>query len=407
MDSSSQIGVLEASAFGGASAVDRVSTSGGASAASGVDPRLAFELRRWQSAEPGQAFDGYTLAWMVACHLRARGRDHLGEPLLAALADIARRHRGHDHFLDAYLDCVLARYQGRFGSRAYLASPLLELIMADRRSGLGSERLTVLLIADVIRYESQPESMAELDEYTRDTRALHSARYIAESEPALGSGAPTPPGTAAGEWMALTVLPVSAAHDEYVLIRALQAQELLFGLLTDMITSATEAARASDLLDAAAIVRRAHKVFRRAGTLARVVSTMRGADVEQLAGHVEGTSALRSEAYQRFVRACRTPAEGSPGRAQLTGGLAKALADQRGTVTSPELAELMDAMAALEASHQAWKAVHHGPAAAIIGAESGSRSGPGGTAAVLHVQHCMDNRLFGSDALREVFGPGR
>ena len=150
-----------------------------------------------------------------------------------------------------------------------------------------------------------------------------------------------------------------------------------------------------------------NRVFRRAGTLARLVSTMRGADVENLAGHVEGTGALRSAAYQRFERACRTPSAGDPGRAQPTGGLAKALADQRGAVTSPELAELMEAVAALEASHQASKAVHHGPAAEIIGAASDAGSGPGGTAAVLHVQHCMDNRLFGSDAVREVFGPGR
>jgi hypothetical protein len=66
-------------------------------------------------------------------------------------------------------------------------------------------------------------------------------------------------------------------------------------------------------------------------------------------------------------------------------------------VTSPELAELMDAMAALEAAFQAWKSLHHGPAAAIVGAASD-------VAAVLHVQRCMDDRLFGSDAVREVFG---
>jgi len=71
--------------------------------------------------------------------------------------------------------------------------------MADGRSGISRERLTVLLLADVIRYEAQPESVAALDEYTRDNRTLHAARFIAEAEPALLSGAPTPPGTVAGE----------------------------------------------------------------------------------------------------------------------------------------------------------------------------------------------------------------
>lgn len=383
----------------------------------GVDPRLAFELRRWQSAEPGQAGDGYTLAWLVACHLRARGRDHLDERLLVELVDIRLRHRGHDGFLDAYLDCVLARHQGRFGSREYLALPLLKLIMEDGRSGLTAERLSVLLIADVIRYEAQPESVAALEAYTRENRALHAARFIAEADPSLGNGAPTPPGTAAGEWIALTVLPVSAAHDEYALIRVLQTQELLFGLLTDMITAATESARAGDLAEAAVIVRRAHTVFRRAGTLVRVLSTMRGPDVDDLSVHVEGTAALRSTAHQRFERACRTrggtlpangvPAIGAPARpadgvAGPAGGLAGLVASRRGPLTSPELAELMAAMAALEAVHQAWKALHHGPAAAIIAA--GPDKARSDEAAVLHVQRCMDDRLFGSDALREVFG---
>lgn len=383
MNSSPQIGVLESS------------TSGAATVAPGVDPRLAFELRRWRAAEPGQGCDGYTLAWLVACHVRATGRDHLDEPLVAALAEISRRHRGHDHFLDAYLDCVLARQHGVLDSRGYLASPLLELIMADRRSGITPERLTVLLVADVIRYEAQPESVAALDVYTRENRELHAARFIAEAEPALGSGAPTPPGTAAGEWMALTVLPVSPAHDEYVLIRSLQAQELLFALLTDMITSAAASARAGDLLGAAAEVRRAHTVFQRAGTLVQLVSTMRGTDVETLSSHVEGTTALRSEACRRFERACRAPSDGAAPADE--GDLAGAVAARRGAVTSPELAELMDAMAALEAAFQAWKSLHHGPAAAIVGAASD-------VAAVLHVQRCMDDRLFGSDAVREVFG---
>lgn len=407
MDSSPRTGVLETSAIGAATV------------APGVDPRLAFELRRWTAAEPGQASDGYTLAWLVACHVRATGRDHLDEPLVGALAEISRRHRGHDHFLDAYLDCVLARHHGDLDSRSYLASPLLELIMADRRSGITPERLTVLLVADVIRYEAQPESVAALDAKTRQNRELHAARFIAEAEPALGSGAPTPPGTAAGEWMALTVLPVSPAHDEYLLIRALQAQELLFGQLTDLITSATAAARAGDLLGAAATVRRAHAVFQRAGTLVRVMSTMRGADVEALSSHVEGTTALRSQAHQRFERACGSASGGSASAAGgglagaaggglvgvaggglvgvADGGLAGAVADYRAAVTSPELAELMDAMAALEAAHQAWKSLHHGPAAAIVG-------GAPDAAAVLHVQRCMDERLFGSDAVGEVFG---
>jgi hypothetical protein len=82
-------------------------------------PRLASEIEWWRTA-PG---DGLRLAGLVTERVRATGRHHRGDPLLAALEDVERRHRGHDAFLDAFLDCILARRQDRFRNQTYPGPP--------------------------------------------------------------------------------------------------------------------------------------------------------------------------------------------------------------------------------------------------------------------------------------------
>jgi hypothetical protein len=82
-------------------------------------PRLASEIEWWRTA-PG---DGLRLAGLVTERVQATGRHHRGDPLLAALEDVERRHRGHDAFLDAFLDCILARRQDRFRNQTYPGPP--------------------------------------------------------------------------------------------------------------------------------------------------------------------------------------------------------------------------------------------------------------------------------------------
>lgn len=97
-----------------------------------------------------------SLARLVTAQVRATGRHHLGEPLLAALEDVQHRHCAHDAFLDAFLDSILARRQDRFRNQTYLALPLLDRILADPSSGLNPERLSAMLVANVIRHEASP-----------------------------------------------------------------------------------------------------------------------------------------------------------------------------------------------------------------------------------------------------------
>ncbi len=209
-----------------------------------IDSGLEHEIGRWSDPQPRSAVDGLGLAWLVTARIRRVGRHHLDAALLAGLADVRRRHHGRDAYLDAFLDSVLARHHDDFGHRGYLSLPLLELILADPDSGLDEARLAALLMADVVRHEGLSRSDERPDELTRGRRIRHAARFVAHREPALGSTLPTAPGTLAGDWLRLTVLPVSVAHDEYFVIRALQA----------------------------------HALFGPAEVLVRVVSTLRAAD---------------------------------------------------------------------------------------------------------------------------------
>lgn len=304
-----------------------------------ADALLTAELRRWRAAEPGELIDGFMLAWLVTTRIRAVGRERIGEPLLTALAEIDDRHRGSDRYLDVFLDSLLAPHRDRRGSQAYLVLPLLELIVDDTASNLDPVRLSALLMADVICHENRRES--RLDPTTRTRRTKHATRFVAEAEPGLDLGVPAPPGTTAGEWLSLTVLPVSTAHDEYCFIRALQAYELVFGTLTDEIRAAAEAARAGHGNSAVAAVQRADRVFRRAAALLRLLATTRADDFQEFGEHAWATGVELPETYRGFEQAYAEVPVSS--------------------------AELRAAMESLETSHRRWNTVRHGFALRLLG----------------------------------------
>ena len=220
------------------------------------------------------------------------------------MEDVQCRHLGRDAYLDAYLDAILARRQDRFRNQTYLTLPLLELILTDPESGLDPERLSVMLIADVIRHESQPSSLDATGEATNRKRIQHAGRIVAAVNP---HECPMPPKTPAGQWFALSALPVSTVHDEYFFIRALQTHEMVYTTLAAQLRAATAALRSGQVAAAAALVRRANEVFQRAALLFRMVATMRPGDFHAFRVYTDGASAIQSEAYKRFEIACRRP----------------------------------------------------------------------------------------------------
>ena len=349
------------------------------------DVRLLAEIERWRHAEP----EALRLARLVAGEVRRTGRHHLGDGLLVALDALHRRHRGRDAFLDAFLDAVLARFRDRFRNQSYLALPLVELVRAEL--GVDAERMSGLLMADVVRHERRATG---LDARTRDTRIRHATRFVAAVHPLLDVE------QLPGGWFALTALPVSLEHDEYFFIRALQAHEMVFTTLTEELRTATRALRLGDVTTATARVRRSVAVFDRAAMLFRLVATMHPAAFHAFRKDTEGASAIQSEAYKRFELACGTPTpqrlrseafDNVPAvRAEAPGLDNFSRAWHETGRQGPAAAELARTVAQLEACHQRWKTSHHSLAAALLGSAHGS----GYTEGVPYLRRCLENRLF-------------
>ncbi len=315
-----------------------------------------------------RTFGGLALARLVTEQVRRFGRHHLDGGLLATLEALHTRRHGRDAFLDAFLDAVLARRRDRFRNQTYLALQLLELVRADL--GVDPERMSALLMADIVRHERLPENAGQLDARTRDTRIRHATRFVAAVDPGLDVD------VLQGEWFALTALPVSLEHDEYFFIRALQAHEMVFMTLTDELRAATQALRHGEIGTATAHVARARVVFERAAMLFRLVATMRPAAFHAFRQYTEGASAIQSESYKRFELACGTPtAERLVSEAFDNVPAVRAEAPRLDNFTrawhdldrGPEAGALAGAVEQLEGSHQRWKQTHHALAASILG----------------------------------------
>lgn len=352
-----------------------------------TDPALVTELARWRRGAPDR--DALRLAGLATCRIRRTGRHHLHPGLLDALDHVHARLDGTDPRLAAFLDAVLARRHDRFRNQTYLALPLVELVRADL--GVDHERMSALIIADVVRHELRPENAARLDPRTRATRIRHATRFVAAVDPALDV-AQEP-----GGWFALTALPVSLEHDEYFFLRALQAHEMVFTTLTEHLRAATRALRSGDTRAATAHVTRAGELLGRAAILFRLVATMQPTAFHAFRQYTEGASAIQSEAYKRFELACGTPTLARL-RSEAFDNVPAVRAEaprldgftQAWRETRPGSAGLRRAVEQLEAGHQRWKTTHHSLAASMLGDAHGS----GYTEGVPYLRGCLENRLF-------------
>lgn len=349
---------------------------------------------------------GLALARQVYARIDATGTAVFPGELLEELA--AHRAGSADPYLRAFLDSVLARRDDRFVNRHYLALPLVELVLSDPESGLDPDRLAALLMADVIRHEvrtaGRPDAPAPA---VLAKRLKHARRFVAHAlgEPDTDgcpvTGLPEPPATRAGAWLALSVPRVSARHDEYFFLRALQCHELTFTTLVADVRGATTALRAGDSRRAADLVEHAVTVFGRAALLFRLVATMSPEAFGDFRQHTEGASAVQSDQYKRFEVSCGRPTaerlaslafDGVPTvRAEVFAGhddLSRAYLDAY--ADRPPHPRLAAAMARLEDVHQRWKTTHHSLASRMLGDLPGS----GYSSGVPYLSGCLRNRLF-------------
>ncbi len=407
------------------------------------------EVDRWAaSGHVHGALDGLHLARTVTEEVRRTGKHFLPQPLLHRLGDIHDRHAvDRRPLLQAFLDCMLDKHEGRYWNRTYLSLPLLELLLDapdDPQGAPDPNRMATLLIADVIRFETRREAPSreseggsadsEGDSVDRDPpdpvtlrkRLRHALRFVAddvggaEAED-LWSGAghvppsrwaeiadrlPRPTGTEAAHWFDLTVQPVYVLHDEYFFIRALQAHEMIFTAIAAEVRAAIGALRDGRLAAAAGHVDRAAGLFDRASALFRMVATMRPGHFSAFRQFTQGASAIQSEQYKRFEILCGLPtaprlrseafANVPSVRAEAEDEghdtVVRAYLDLRRSVrvTEAEWNRFRSALGGLEARHQRWKSTHRSLAARMLGDAQGS----GCTAGVPYLAECLDNRLF-------------
>ncbi|MFF5447971.1 tryptophan 2,3-dioxygenase family protein [Streptomyces sp. NPDC012888] len=393
------------------------------------------EIKRWTVADriPAES-DGISLARSVTDYTRARGKHFLPERMLVRLSGVRQRHAADRPFLDAFLDCMLDKHEGRFRNRSYLALPVLELLMDPRHTAVSADRMATLLVSDVVRFEitaaggsREGPARGRPGPATLGTRLRHALRFVSQGlgRPDTGGELPSrmtqtpqprledlvdhlprPPATAAWQWFHLTVQPVHVVHDEYFFIRALQAHEMLFAEAAADMKAVIAALRRGDTEGAVERTDRAAATLGRAAVLFRMVATMRSEQFSAFRQYTLGASAIQSEQYKRFESLCGVPrvprlhsaaflnvpavrAEAEdPGHDTVT----RACLDLRGdgAVGPTERDRLDAALGRLEAAHQRWKSAHRGLAARMLGDAHGS----GYTDGVPYLTECLGNRLF-------------
>lgn len=405
---------------------------------------LRAELDRWLGGNLPADLDGLDLARLVTREVRWVGTHHLDAGLLADLAAVRHRYAGRDAMLDAFLDCVLAKHDGRYWNRTYLCLPVLEHLLAGPDAPLDPIGLAALLAADVVRHElcasrrgKKVSPLDRPDSRTLHTRVRHAARFKSASLgaelaadlltavardpeaglPELLAALPVAPAPWAADWIEVTVQPVSTVHDEYFFIRALQCHEMVYGAAAARVGDAAAALRAGRGHHAAALVEQATVLVERGQSLFRMVATMRSEAFHAFREFTQGASAVQSEQYKRFEARCGTPPserlscpafESVPAvRAELAGAdsLTAAWLDAaRNDPDDPAVTRVADAMTALEAAHRRWKNTHVTVATRMLGDARGS----GDTSGVAYLRSWLDHRLFWATGTRDTArGSGR
>jgi tryptophan 2,3-dioxygenase len=222
--------------------------------------------------------------------------------------------------------------------------------------------------------------------------------------PALLLQIPSPSFAISGEWLELTVQPVSTVHDEYFFMRVLQAHEMSFAGMNWRLREATAAIRAADFGTATFRLEEVVSFMDRNASLFRLVATMRYEAFHTFREFTDGASAIQSEQYKRFEGLCGLPPaarlrsesfDSVPAvQAEVNGGqdtITDAYRDACATDRHPaELATVAALLRALEDSHRRWKSTHVTLASRMLGDARGS----GHTTGVGYLRQWVDHRLF-------------
>jgi tryptophan 2,3-dioxygenase len=372
----------------------------------------------------------------VIGEFRRVGKHFVAPELLEALAQARAALPAGDSPLRRFLDTALDKHDGRFDNPSYLAIHDLPLPAISGREPLGVEaaraahgrdRLFMLLVADLLRFE-----LAALDGTSDLLPLMRPDHRIVAKRCALGVRALRPAmmrlGLQASEdlldpvatarvlcakvaeeqsdeerrMLAVTMLTVYTAHDENLFIRVLQCYEATFSLVAVQLQAAIIAATAGDTARTARALRNAEKAMREARPLFSLVATMKPEAFMTFRQYTDGASAIQSRSYKTMESLCRRPdAErlAGPGYDAAPEVRERVLAGrptlQDAMAHCPDRAgEVREAMAAFEGSVLAWRKTHHNLAMRMLGMKRGT----GYTAGVPYLAQNKDTPLFEDSA---------
>ena len=244
--------------------------------------------------------------------------------------------------LAAFLDTALDKFDGRYDNPSYLALEQLGLPGADGCPDPGHaahrrDRLTALLMADVLRFELATlhgciDLMPELrpNERIVGKRCRHALRAILPVLERLGIDVEVDPDDPMGtghrvcravfadagaeerRTVQLTGIPVSLVHDEYMFIRSLQAYETTLALIGVQLGAAVAALSRGDAATAAGQLRAAAAIMAESSPFWSLTATMQPEAFLRFREWTDGASAIQSRSYKRVESRCRRPDARAP-----------------------------------------------------------------------------------------------
>ncbi|HEX8741834.1 MAG TPA: hypothetical protein VF712_01755 [Thermoleophilaceae bacterium] len=338
--------------------------------------------------------------------------------------------------LAAFFDMALDKRRGRFDYHSYIGTELVGRGRTGDPRGFEHvlERQTsavLLYLADLLGFEARTFLGEEVRFGERVPRPALVARRLRHTLEAMSHfGAELPPTLGAGvraclarhridaqtlralsDFAAerraatdarsrrlcdLTMLPVSAVHDEYVFLRVLQLFEMVFEILvTGMRSCVDHAAGAPDRIPA--FMLQMADLLRRSIGFFRILHTMPSENFAAFRVHTEGASAIQSERFKYFELLTAHPPRArvdSPAYTSVPRLATRYRDGLRNLEDALRGREISDssraAMTALDREYARWKRIHYATALKMIG----DRSGTGGTPGIPYLAAAVDARLF-------------
>lgn len=292
--------------------------------------------------------------------------------------------------LDRWLPMTLDLHRDAISYDTYIGNPLLETV---GESAAARDGLIAALVADLAGHEARERiRTAGPGQDKRTTAALRALRRVREVAPHAANAAVAGgdareedvAGAAAAlvarvfdatpravvQLVTLTMLPMTALHDEVMFVRTVQILDRLFAILSAAMRDTDKALAERDVRAGAALLEEAAGRVEGTAPLLRLLATMPAEVFAVIRTTTEGSSAIQSRSFRDFetTAAGLDPAPLPP-------------ADRD---------RIQASMARLQRAWRTFKRTHWGIAVRLIG----SAVGTGGTSGARYLGERKDRPLF-------------